>query len=467
MLGGLLGWLVFSAFLVWKGEFIGAAVLSFFFFSQAIIDYALGGRVIPNGQLVLIFFGPLLLISVAVRQRAPVGIKNLSPFVLYGVLIVIAIVWNGLSFWDYKSQLTPVLFAALIYLSIDGERELRLLVTVFAVLVMINTFVAAMQYSGHVHWYLPSQLRAGDVDAGGFRRGFGLANHFSQAGLYCAAMVPIAALQVVANSQRWRKVFWIAAAGGAILGLVFTGLRAGFLGGLLGLVLALRWWDAKRAKVYLAGGAALVLMVMAAVPLLHRASDSYVHHLTHIDQSAESRPHLAELAIAQWKLSPVFGAGPRSVARSEGGAGDPHNTYADVLADYGVLGLVTFLGMLWFAHKRVRAAIEYGPRDRALLIGVNGALISACVVAFFHSVDYIEVFWLFPALALATDRTRMRQRRGRDARRLRMQVTDGGTARLPVPARTGRTMLQQRNEMRGLRNGRNEVANSSHGGQTP
>jgi O-antigen ligase len=342
-----------------------------------------------------------LLASIAFRQQAPIRAANLAPIVLLVATIVLSIVWNRLPFWEYKSHLIAPVVAILIYLAIPGFRELRFLLLVFLAFVVLSTSVAALQYAGMDSMYLPSQRRI--TDAGGFKRGIGLANHFWMTGLYCAATMPIAVMGSLTADPRWKRRLYAMTGVFAVAGLTFTTLRAGFAGGLFGAALALYLWDKRTAVRYAIGAAVMLGVVFAAVPVLRESSQALYEHTTSLDSSAKRRPELVMQGLETWQRSPLLGVGPKGMRRFYE-VGDAHNSYVNVLTDYGVIGAVCFVAVMVLSFSRLASALRRLPEERPLLLALTGALASAYVVGIVHSVNYIEMFWLFPALALATDR---------------------------------------------------------------
>lgn len=402
---GLVLWLALSVFFVLRGELIGAAVMALFFFGQVILDLVLKGKAIPNGQLVVIAFGPLLLFSVAFRQKAPVNFSNLAPFVLMAVVIIFSMIWNRLPFWEYKSALLPVLFAIIIYLAVPGIREMKMLIAVFMLFMVINTLVAGLQYAGFEDFYLTDR-EVKLKDASGFKRGFGLLGHFWVTGLISAASVPLATLRIADERRMLRKAVWAAVLVAALAGLMFSTLRAGFGGAVVGTLVALLWWNWRKALPYMVIGLVFISVLVLSVPIFKTSFSALWEHSTTLDNSAKMRPILAAQGMKLWKESPVFGVGPKGVSRHYGGGkgGNAHNSYIGQLSDYGLVGLVVFLTILILPLLRLKKAIRKYPEHRALFFGLIGTLICIYIVAIVHSMEDVTQFWMFPALALAVDR---------------------------------------------------------------
>lgn len=394
-------WLVTSVIFLMRSELIGAAILTMFFFTQLFLDLFFGGKHIPNGQIILATFGPLLLISYFFQQQTRARLADLLPLMLLAFAIMASIIWNELPMWQNKSQVLPVVFAILIYISIPGPREARNLVAIFAFFVTLSSVIGGLQYAGFENMYLPSQLA--QVDAGGRRRGVGLANHFTQTGMYCAAVIPMCLAAVINTKRTVLRILWGTAVVAATAGVMFTTMRAGLGGALIGSLFVL-FFGARRYIIPLAlAGVFAVAVMVFAIPTIREAGTSLVEHTITVDDSARIRPKLVEMGIEMWSQSPIFGKGPASLARVYG-PGDAHNTYVNLLSDFGLIGLFAFLYALIVAARRLKRATRLRPDERLLYIGIGGALISTCVVGIVHTLHYLEEFWLIPALALAAGR---------------------------------------------------------------
>lgn len=399
MLAGLLVWLVSAIFLIKNQEWAGAAITAVIFFMPSLVELALQGRTIPTGQLILIFFGPILLVSL-LYKKSRLDAVDVGLLIGYALCIIFSIYWNGLPFWSFKASMLPPVFALLIYLSVSSIRSVHRILLVFGVFVFVNSVIAGLQWSGHNWAYLPSQLAK--AEAGGFRRGFGLTDHFSQAGLYAAMVLPIAAIGYFSNKRKILKAIFFLFGLSAIAGLAFTVLRAGLIGGVLGVIVSTLLWNARKGFPQLVIAGLIVSLLILITPFMYKASDAIIRHTEVVDESAKARPELARMGINAWLRSPVFGGGPDAVDRHEGRVTDPHNTYVNVLAETGVIGLFLFSAIFWRAFHNLAKLRKRGyNRERAAL---TGALLSGLIVALFHSINYILLAWLIPGLCLAVAR---------------------------------------------------------------
>lgn len=398
---GLVVWLLASILLLMRNQYAGAAILAVFFFMPAMINLIFQGKHIPTGQLLLLFFGPILLLMYGIR-RLPMVPSHLLFVFLYIIAVIITIYWNGLPFWSFKSALLPMIFAIMLYFAIVDLRSMRFLIGVFLAFVVISTTVAGLQYAGLSQFYLRSQEIEMEAGAfGAFVRGVGLAEHFSQTGLYCAAALPLSFMGFVGSNRKIKRLIWAVPGLFALAGITFTTLRAALIGGVAGVLVVLWFWDKRKLIPYMAVSFMMAFLLVVAVPVLRTSTMALVEHSTTLDGSAMSRPVLAARAIDLWTQSPVFGKGPRAFSRTTGHVGDAHNTYLNTLVEYGILGFVLFISILVVAFRSTSRAIKYNKELRTTAIGIFGALTAACLAAIVHSFNYISMFWLFPALGLS------------------------------------------------------------------
>lgn len=101
-------------------------------------------------------------------------------------------------------------------------------------------------------------------------------------------------------------------------------------------------------------------------------------------------------------LSPVYI--PEVVARYDGAERGVHNTYLWIGSDWGVAGLVAFLGYLSFTFTGVQRARKACRDDRRLEmegLAVQASMVGVCVGAIFISRSYGEILYWVPALGTA------------------------------------------------------------------
>jgi len=235
------------------------------------------------------------------------------------------------------------------------------------------------------------------------------------------------------------------------LGLVASWSRGGWLGAAAGLTVVLLCQIGRRTAiaslaafaVLLAAGGALARFIPAS--LTDRLADIPIYFglgmwdvvrqpVTNSNFSVIERLAHWIAALRMWELSPWLGIGPGNYAavypqvrlpRWEEPLGHAHNTYLNVLAENGLIGLFAYLvmwggivGWLFYQRKQMRRTMtELHPLQNnnpslpalwnsALLLGVLGVIVHLSI---HHLFDYLFVqgiylhlaFWLASAVALA------------------------------------------------------------------
>ncbi len=260
---------------------------------------------------------------------------------------------------------------------------------------------------------------------------------------------------------------------GAAAGLIGTGLlaswsRGGWLGAAAGVGVVLFFQSGKIVKVAaLAGGAALLLLGPIAYRFIPRSLTDRLADLPAYlgggmwevvqqpvtDSNFSVIERLAHwiAALRMWEMSPWLGVGPGNYAavypqvrlpRWEDPLGHAHNTYLNVLAENGLIGLTAYL-VLWtgvvcwlifvrrramhegLTNGRARRATPTGPFSAvpspawkaAFFLGVAGVVVHLSVHHLFDNLFvqgmYLHVaLWLGAAAALAVARPCVPSRHG-------------------------------------------------------
>ena len=119
-------------------------------------------------------------------------------------------------------------------------------------------------------------------------------------------------------------------------------------------------------------------------------------------------------ALRMWESSPWLGVGPGSYAAAypsfrlplwEEALGHAHNIYLNVLAETGVIGLLSFAAVwlsvvIWLARVLRGPAVAAAPWAHALALGVLGMLVYLAAHSFFDDL-FVQGIYLQVALWLA------------------------------------------------------------------
>lgn len=193
-----------------------------------------------------------------------------------------------------------------------------------------------------------------------------------------------------------------------VVALLLTQSRGGWIGGFVGVAIALAWVGSTRANLrsLVIGAVIAVVALVVAVALIPGLS-SRVNSLAHPTRgTAGARFELSEIGIAAVLDRPIVGWGP-DMSRSaihdhlsssfEGDHGDAriedraHNLIVDVAIWAGIVGLAAFI---WFIVSIGRAAWA-GRNDRSVVVIALGVLAYGIHLMFnFPVPDLDVVIWL-------------------------------------------------------------------------
>ena len=261
---------------------------------------------------------------------------------------------------------------------------------------------------------------------------FGPLMVLGMAGLYWVGMAT--------KNRRWRRVAFLVAAG-CIVGLVVSFARGAVLSAG---VVAFWVWVRSPHKVRTAsmGIAALVILAVAAhfyngaksaVESGKASTNFWTEMGTSFDPNEgtrQDRQVLWQLARREYVSNPVFGVGPNCfgayaadhyAAGTVGGQYDEnpktlwgralHNTYFQLLSEFGTVGAAIFLWMVWdffrlnrkLRHQRRRetwAAQSGGQLDlRYLSFGLEASMLAFLLTAYFYN-QIFDVHWFYTLLTI-------------------------------------------------------------------
>jgi O-antigen ligase len=291
----------------------------------------------------------------------------------------------------------------LVALNLTSAKLRGILVAALLGLAVTNCFIAAIQFGKDPSFMVFDFLSRPDYGprASGF---YGYPNHLAVF-LEISLMMGLG----VAFWSRWRP--WVKILAGycafvCVIGILLTGSRGGFIGCIAGLVifgfLCLHLTgklDGSRAIALVVAGCLAVGVLGLGVQ--HFLSKSAVLQ-SRVDQKVtvnDARLQIWKAAWSQFKQSPVVGTGSGThlyYGRQfrhpsvQLDAVHAHNEYLEVLAEYGILGLVAALMFLdthlrsgWRTFRsrmsRHSSSLDMGSNSLALTIGALSAT-TACLV---------------------------------------------------------------------------------------
>lgn len=401
--GGLLAYLYFLWFIVladpqwWIASFGASLVLK-----------------VPT-----VLFALLLLLTIAKGPRHL--LPPLLAFMLYMVLSIPFAYIRGLAF-----EVTKIVFAyyviALATLTIVRDARATVPIVLWALLGQFAWWVAIGAKNGLVSW------------------DFALANYDSFGPLMVIGMATCYYAGMAMRSRKARVLAFLLA-GGCLLGLVSSYARGAVVSGA---VVAVWIWARSKHKAQTAlfgVAAAVVLFVSTTVFFANadRGPDSNPNFWTEMgtitseagSTTRNDREVLWAVARAEFLQHPLFGVGPRcfgpyaagtfGVGKVVGGdyADNPqrlwgrelHNTYYQILSEFGAVGCAIFLWILWDFFKRNRA-LRKPERLRAwamgsggrfdlwyLSLGLEAGMLAYLATGYFYN-QIFDVNWFYTLLTI-------------------------------------------------------------------
>ncbi|MGH9475587.1 MAG: O-antigen ligase family protein [Terriglobales bacterium] len=332
---------------------------------------------IVGGLAALALLGAVL----ANRLRATRELKLLLAFLGLLCLSVPFSVWRGGSMTQVEGFAKCILILVATLCTVDSLARLRRVLFIPTLAMLFMAFMAL------------SHPRHGD-------RMFGIGSMFNDPNyfaLYLCMILPLCIYFGLTARSTLRKLFWSAGAILALLAIVSTFSRGGFLA-LVATVLALAIMFRGKMRALI-----VFLIVAGGLALAAMPGSSYMRRLSTIlhpsaDQtgSAQIREALLHRSVQIALEHPLLGIGPGEFQVVSGSWHTSHNTYLELGAEAGIPALAVFLAILWQGFKNLhRLHVEQPPGEIRQLAGaLLCSLIGYLVGALFLSTAY----WLMPYL---------------------------------------------------------------------
>jgi putative inorganic carbon (HCO3(-)) transporter len=250
---------------------------------------------------------------------------------------------------------------------------------------------------------------------------------------FLVTAMPLAAYFLLTGRRAVDRILAVGAL--AILTVAFA--RTGSRGGFIALVAVVIFFVTRYSAISL--GRRVSAAVLIAVILLGTASDRYWQQMAIIASDDDynrteetGRLQIWSRGVGYMMRHPLLGVGPNNFQTAEGtlsplaerqqfGVGvrwnAPHNTYIEVGAETGLVGLLLFVAMIasTFAALRRSRLRDPGadPRDRRTQLAqvLTASLIGFVVGAFFLTLAYAEMLYTLIALAIGLQKVAAAQDR--------------------------------------------------------
>ncbi|MCL2303844.1 MAG: O-antigen ligase family protein [Planctomycetaceae bacterium] len=249
-----------------------------------------------------------------------------------------------------ESWFKVFVFFLLIMTSVKTEKDLKILVTAFAVCFTLYMLHSYRRYLSGGGAYSMGTWRMTAVNSS--RGRFGGPNEFGNAINYAMCLLlPLMALAKEMKSKIQKRLiylFFIGSFGLSIICIQLTGSRASFAG--LGISLfGLAMLSKHRIRLLLAFAIACPLIWFSLTDNLQNRFRTLWDPSAgpaNAQASAEGRKEFFWIGLEIWKQYPVFGVGPNGFQQASGTDMQPHGLIPQVLSELGTLGAIAYLTLV-------------------------------------------------------------------------------------------------------------------------
>ncbi len=261
---------------------------------------------------------------------------------------------------------------------------------------------------------------------GSWRPGAGPAFDSNESALMFLVLLPLALY--LASRKGWWRVLWYACAVLLLVAIVKTGSRGGFVG-----LMVMGAWQVAHApprrrlrQIVLAVAGILVFAASANETTKQRFTSIFEPTEDYNFDAREGRFEVWKRGVKYMYTHPLQGVGIKNFGIAEGmisGKADlgygikfsaAHNSFVEIGAELGVLGLIAFTMTLWTAFKglgpvalasrqargRPRPVIDLAHDEAVLGSSLRAALVAFAAAGFFLSFAYHPITYFLIALCV-------------------------------------------------------------------
>jgi len=365
---------------------------------------------IPTTTVFVVLFGPVVLLKTsfsAVRRLWPVGLY-------LGVVILFS--WlNNIDLWEYKSLFIPLVIMSLCYLSLaengsDTEQQLTLFIYIFIIWTLINTLFSVFHLITGGHYFFlssPSGQSYGIID-----RGYGLIGIANSLGMTYSIAIPFLAALALTNTKNMKVFLFLFMIN--VIGLIITFSRGAILGTYISMFFVLLFLKEKKWRnIYVVFTLFIFFSYSAIIVLL---PGQYAYFFQGEDASAKGRPLLVQIGIEMFMDRPIMGLGIGGYLANTYRYGlssvlEAHNTFIQVLAEHGLVGLSAFIYVIYRSMKGYFRYLKNGESEmmRTLSIGGLASIVAILINGYFHALEWKLELWLPIFLGFLMEHLRYRE----------------------------------------------------------
>jgi O-antigen ligase len=364
-------------------------------------------------------FAALLLVAISKGPRRL--LPPLLIFLVYTVLSVPVAYIRGQALEVAKAVFAYYVIALATLTIVRTARE-AVPIVLWALAVQYGVWVVLGARTGQIGWHVAYF----NYDS------FGPLMVLGMAGLFWVGMAT--------KSKKWRRIAFLLV-GGCIVGLVVSFARGAVLSA--GVVALWIWARSPNKLKTLALGAAATVVLVISASIFEGAQSAVISGKKYTnfwqemgssfdpnEGTRQDRAVLWALAMRVYVSHPLFGVGPNCFGAyaadnfavgTVGGAYNEnpktlwgralHNTYYQILSEFGTVGVAIFLWMVWDFYKRNRklrqpqriqmwAVKTGGQLDlRCLSLGLEASMLAFLLTAYFYN-QIFDVHWFYTLLTI-------------------------------------------------------------------
>jgi O-antigen ligase len=240
------------------------------------------------------------------------------------------------------------------------------------------------------------------------------------------AVMPLVMFRIVHEPRLNLKLLYSGILSVLFIVMMNTYSRGGYLAFFAVVFLAFFVFEKRFHPVLAVVGYGLLLILMPLLPASYRGRleslplmpSSSSENVLYQDSSLQGRSSVMQTGLAMFSYNPLLGVGTGNFQNNyqkynqligveyEYGERDPHSLYTQLLAETGILGTVTFLGVILSTmnalNKTIRSIRPYPSYSSYLpwIVAFQTSICGYLVASMFLHANYIRYFWILIALSL-------------------------------------------------------------------
>lgn len=349
---------------------------------------------LPLTTIFVVLFGPVILWGTNLQL-----IASFWPIAAYILLVLITSYGNGVMLHEHKSFVIPIVISLLAACSFSNkniEKRIKIFSLVIVCWIVLNAIFSLLQLTMGRAFYLIAATGS-TKETLGVERGYGLIGMATQVGVTFCLGVPLIASLLL--DERRKKTLLLLAFALGCFGLVVSFSRGAIVGVFIALYFLLIFYKKYKLLSFLSTAGILLLLFYGSLMTL--LPDNLSFFLQGKDGSASARVPYTMIALEMFIDRPITGFGFGGYYKFCTEYGSPihieaHNTYAQVLVEYGLIGFLLFLLVITLS---IRGYVSYLRRGRSAeirvhAIGYLSGLIAVLIDAAVHCFEWNLQFWL-------------------------------------------------------------------------